>query len=63
VHGVIPPFGAVLAPGSGTYLALKVKEELEFVVTECMKTMLSERAYRKYSDAAEREKYLDQLGP
>lgn len=37
--------------------------ELEYVVSECMKKILADRIYLKYSDAAERDKYLDQLCP
>jgi hypothetical protein len=35
--------------------------ELEFVVTECMKKMLSERIYLKYEDEATKEAYFNQL--
>ena len=35
--------------------------ELEFVVTQCMKKMLSERIYLKYRDLADKEQYFNQL--
>jgi hypothetical protein len=36
-------------------------QELEFVVTECMKKMLVERVYLKYKDLADKEKYFNDL--
>jgi hypothetical protein len=35
--------------------------ELEFVVTECMKKMLSERVYLRYRDLADKEQYFNKL--
>lgn len=47
------------ASPSGSNLA--DAHELEFVVTECMKRMLSERIYLKYNDLTEKEDYFNQL--
>jgi hypothetical protein len=47
------------ASESGSNLANA--HELEFVVTQCMKKMLSERIYLKYRDLADKEQYFNQL--
>jgi Apea-like HEPN len=46
---------------SASHENLEDAHELEFVVTECMKKMLAERAYLKYKDVAEKENYFDLL--